>query len=348
MLRNTPKIEDQYTDRSGRTIMKIASRLADPELKELAVQTFFELPDRMQKIASVAHFETATAADVFLSNLYFQGQKHLMKQAEINAIEPHLETMRVLHDLPEIEFADLDKTAEYEPGTGVDLLPGVTVCDYEDLMKLGADFEANYRRLNYDDRIEFSSNFVKYASNLNDLPESVCLYAGVNTALREDAAEQLSFRKAAAERAGKDGSGYDVLANIINIIKEASQGYILSADLIKIAHTVHNLDSYLGLTGTEYDKRMPDAWHAMLKKAENAYNASSLNEDPTPLGMTKSDIISRFGEQALDEVENPDGSINPERLKQIMQLFGEDTRSTETEDREENRKANTEGDKRTS
>ena len=315
MLKDTPKIQDQYTDRSGSTLVKIASKLANEDDARTVVGLLFGMEDRLSKTAGRASFSCDTIEDTILSRVYFEGQKHLMKEAEAQAIDNRLAVREALYGIGIPEFAP---EPVIEKRASVELLPGVAVSSMEELEKLGEDFDQNYRQLDYQDRVRFAQAYVKLAE---ELPEAVCLYSGTCIELRPDVAEQLHLRKVACDMAGKDGSAYMKLAEVL---KGWGDQPVTEEDLTKLAETVFILDEQTGLSGVSYDKRLPDAWHAMLKTANE--NESSLSDEPTPI-MDRSDIISRFGEAALDEVENPDGSINQERLKQIMQLFGEDERT---------------------
>ena len=119
--------------------------------------------------------------------------------------------------------------------------------------------------------------------------------------------------------AGKDGSAYMKLAEML---EQADPESFTDENLSKLAETVFALDEQNGLSDISYDKRLPDAWHATLAVKVAEDGESELSDEPKPV-LDRSDIISRFGEAALDEVENPDGSINQQRLQQIMNLFGE-------------------------
>lgn len=312
MLKDIKKIEDQYTDRSGSVLVKIASKLENLDDAKSVVDMLYGMEGRLDKLASKASFNCDTLEDTVLSRVYFEGQKHLMKEAEAKAIDDRIAVREALYGIQAPAFAP---EAPVEKKASVELLPGVSVSTPEELEKIGADFEANYRQLSYDDRKSFANAFAKVATNI---PASVKLYACQDVCLRPDAAEQLHFRKVACDHAGKDGSAYMKLAELLADYDSASA---TKEELAKLAETVHTLDKQFGLDGVAYDKRLPDAWHAMLKVAAN--NDSSLSADPKP-PLDRSDIIARYGEAALDEVENPDGTINQARLKEIMSLFGED------------------------
>ena len=313
MIKDTPKIQDQYTDRSGAVLTKIASNLASEEEFQHVVDTLYALPERMDKLATIATFPCDTLEDTLLSRVYFEGQKHLLKEAEAAEIDKRISVREALYGISAPQFAEEEPA---EKTASVELLPGLSVSTPEELEKLGADFEQNYHQLSYEDRKSFATAYAKIAE---ELPTSISLYAGTNIQLRPDVAEQLHYRKVACDMAGKDGSAYMKLAEML---EQADPESFTDENLSKLAETVFALDEQNGLSDISYDKRLPDAWHATLAVKVAEDGESELSDEPKPV-LDRSDIISRFGEAALDEVENPDGSINQQRLQQIMNLFGE-------------------------
>ena len=329
MIKNTPPIHDQYTDRSGSVLVKIASTILDANTRKRAVDTLFNLPDRLSKTASRAYFSTETPEDTFLSRLYFEGQKGQMKTAEAQAIDKNLSTYEALYGLmrPLFKSARLKKTASAQT---VELMPGVEVSTYEEVTKVAEAFGDQYQNLNFADRKKLAHNLTKVAGTACDFDDHVCIYAGSNIELRPDAKEQLGFRKAACIRSGQDGSDYEKIASMLDQVDTAS---LSDGELSKLADTVHSLDMRHGFTDPKYDRRMPDAWHALLKKAErvSTNNDSSLSDKPKE-ALSKSDIIARYGEQALEAVEDENGNIDKDRLKRIMGLMGDNSSDGEGHD----------------
>lgn len=306
MLNNNPKIYDQYTDRSGSVLVKIASTIVGDKVQRQAVEVLYNMPDRLTKKASRAYFNTDTPEDTFLSRIYFEGQKHLMKTADAQAIDASITKAEALHSVPRTLFKRASKKQEAEPAVP--------------MAKAAEAFSEQYQKLNFADRKKYAINFAKHAS-MDDMNEDLCLYASVDTELRPDAKEQLSYRKAACLRSGQDGSDYEKIAEMLDKVDTAT---LSDGELAKLADTVHTIDARHGFTDPKYDRIMPDAWHAMLKKAErtSANNDSGLSDKPQTV-LTKSDILARYGDQAVDAVENEDGTINADRLKKILMLTGD-------------------------
>lgn len=303
---NNNKIYDQYTDRSGSVLIKIASNIVGDKVQRQAVEVLYNLPDRLTKKASRAYFNSDTPEDTFLSRIYFEGQKHLMKTADAQAINEALCKAEALHSVSRPLFKSAQKKAED---------------DSVSLNKAAEAFSEQYQNLNFADRKKYALNFAK-AAGANALNEDLCLYASINTELRPDAKEQLSYRKAACLRSGKDGSDYEKIAAMLDQVDTAK---LSDGELAKLADTVHTIDARHGFTDPRYDRVMPDAWHAMLKKADDrtsTNNDSGLSDKPQS-ALTKSDILARYGEQAVDAVENEDGSINTDRLRKILMLTGD-------------------------
>ena len=355
MLNNNPKIYDQYTDRSGSVLIKIASNIVGDKVQRQAVEVLYNLPDRLTKKASRAYFNSDTPEDTFLSRIYFEGQKHLMKTADAQAIDATLCKAEALHSVSRPLFKKTADNTPVAPGVGrplvkgeryyghvppnwkmrkaklnignnqyvdsVEVLPGLFVHPPVGMDKAAEAFSEQYQNLNFADRKKYALNFAK-AAGVNALNEDLCLYASINTELRPDAKEQLSYRKAACLRSGKDGSDYEKIASMLDQVDTTK---LSDGELAKLADTVHTIDAKHGFTDPKYDHMMPDAWHAMLKKADDrtsTNNDSGLSDKPQT-ALTKSDILARYGEQAVDAVENEDGSINSDRLKKILMLTGD-------------------------
>lgn len=329
---NNNKIYDQYTDRSGSVLIKIASNIVGDKVQRQAVEVLYNLPDRLTKKASRAYFNSDTPEDTFLSRIYFEGQKHLMKTADAQAINEALCKAEALHSLSRPlfkaafnqkhpnEIRRMRAQAEQAKALQEELMPPASSA--EEATKTAEAFSEQYQNLNFADRKKFAFNFVKQAG-VDALNEDLCLYASINTELRPDAKEQLSYRKAACLRSGQDGSDYEKIASMLDQVDTTA---LSDGELAKLADTVHTIDAKHGFTDPKYDRIMPDAWHAMLKKADDrtsASNDSGLSDKPQS-SLTKSDILARYGEQAVDAVENADGSINTERLKKILMLTGDD------------------------
>lgn len=317
MLKNSVSIADQNTDRSGAALVKIACRLNDQEVAEAALGTLFSMDREFSK---TAEFPVDSPENVFLSRIYLEGQKDIIPQEKYAELDNRIGIYEALYGLDyDTSFAEMEKVADEER---FDLLPGISVGSAEEVVQYGNDFSNNYNNLSYSDRLDFSENFCKVAELVDaDIPEDVAIYAGYDIDIRPDVAEQMHFRKLACERAGKDGSLYEQLGSMLEGLDRGSAS---PEEMYKLACLVHAEDARNGFTDVSYDKRLPDAWHAVLcKHAEEDGSGSEESNDKPKDEMTKSDIVARFGDQALDEVENPDGTVNQKRLHQIMMLFGD-------------------------
>ena len=329
MLNNNPKVslDDQYTDRSGAALVKISSRLKNSGLAKLAIDTLFKIP-REGKMQKTASFPTDSASDTFLSRLYFEGQREKIasdKAAEINA---NLEKYEALYGINNrVVFADLTKQAADDANV-IELLPMCKIASEEELIQSGKDFSEQYEKLASKDRRTFALNFIKAASGQFpdvEIPEQVRLYAEVGVEGRGDIADSILLRKVAMERQGKDTVGYDTLYSDLSGLDTAA---LPVSDLHKLAEYLDKADNLVGLRETKHGKTIPDAWHTVfqIKQAEAADMTTKLDVD----SLTKADIIARYGEGILDEVENDDGSIDKERLKEIIEVVEPDPAPVES------------------
>lgn len=93
-------------------------------------------------------------------------------------------------------------------------------------------------------------------------------------------------------------------------------------DLCKLAEAINMADEAYCLRDMRHGKTIPDAWHSVfqVKQAEDGGEVASAKAE----GMSKADIIARYGEGILEEVEDNDGNIDHVRLSQVMRALGDD------------------------
>lgn len=106
------------------------------------------------------------------------------------------------------------------------------------------------------------------------------------------------------ERGGHLGRGYSVLCETLSTTDHSIP------ELAKLASYIDAMDEQFGVT-----KRytLPDGLHTVfrVKTAEE-------NTEHDVSSLSKSDIVARYGEGILEEVEDDDGNIDKERLKEIV------------------------------
>ncbi len=317
MLKNpSPQIEDQNTDRSGAVLTKIASRLRDRKLASLALDTLF---DHEREFAKEASFPTNSAKDVFLSRIYFEGQREKLAADEAKALDERLATYEALYGLQtKVAFgtASLNKTA----GEIHELLPNCKIASKEELVQAGNDFSAQFSRLELAERRSFAENFVKAAQEFAvEAPSEVNLHAGVGVEANPALPEHLLMRKLALDRRGKNSSAYELLHRKLAELNSAT--YSLD-ELAKLAEALEEADLAYAVRKSGPGKNIPDAWHSVfqVKQAEDA-------QDKTPAeSLSKADIVSRYGEGILEEVENDTGEIDQPRLKKLLSTLEQGTK----------------------
>jgi len=315
----TCKVYDQTTDRSGAVLVKIASRMANPKLAEMALNALFRMDRELSKTASSdskATFPVDNTRNVFLSRIYFEGQREKLaadKAAEIDAKLATYEALYGIHNKVAFKEPGVEKTASKE----IELLPLCKIASSEELIQSGNDFSSQFDRLAQEDRRVFARNFVKAASELgvSDIPDEVRIYAGEGVEGRPDLMENILFRKIAMERQGKSAGGYDVL--YFNLLK-LDTGKMPNEDLRKIAEALETADDMYGMSEGRHGKSIPDAWHSVfqVKKAEEDDSVAK----PDLTSMSKAEIIGKYGEGILEEVEKDNGDIDYEKLKQVLSI----------------------------
>lgn len=216
-----------------------------------------------------------------------------------------------LYNMPTdvLDVQRIEKTAEAPPVNAY-LLPKKKLCKVAglvDLQKAAKLFETEHQKLNLTDRVEFSQNYVKIASNFNDAPYPACIikYSGIPDTDMNNLKYLLELRTAAANNMGKTGAEYQKLSSILE-----TKAPVDKEDQIKLAEYIHNIDVDHG-----FDKKrgLYDAFDMVFNKV-----AEDKEEPPQ---LSKAEIVAKYGEGILAEVENEDNSINYKRLDEIVRAL---------------------------
>ena len=324
------RLLDQRTDVSRAFLVKTASRLHD---KDLASELLKMAEDCGSDTSCYACedgmlFPVDTREQTMLSRVYFNGQRGMFTKEAAEEIDRTLSVYEQLYGIDNdfsLRQMGMRKTASEEH----ELLPGYKVRGNDGLKRAGREFMEKQAKMSISDRVEFSTNFTKVAADSDvDIPEAIQQYGGGYGCDYERLQSALRLRKIAAKRAGKDGAPFDKFASEIksDFIKTAAY-----EDLASIAGSIQKLDEAFGFDSPWYDSRMPNAWQAVfnVKTAEEMFAGKDEEKAKNPEAMTKADVVARFGEDALDAIEDENGEIDYARLKEVMQLFGgEDGGST--------------------
>lgn len=315
------KLLDQRTDVSRAFLVKTASRLHDKDLASELLKIAEECGNDTSCYACEDGmlFPVDSREQTMLSRVYFNGQRGMFTKEAAEEIDRTLSVYEKLYDIDnDFTLAGLRKTASEERH---ELLPGYNVRGKGGIQRAGREFMEKQAKMSIQDRVEFSSNFMKCASdNGVDIPESIKQYGGGYGCDYERLQSALRLRKIAAKRAGKDSAPFEKFASEIksSFVKTASY-----EDLASIAGSIQKLDEAFGFDSPWYDSRMPNAWQAVFNKtAEEAFAGKDEEKAKSPESMTKADVVARFGEDALDEIENENGEIDYAKLKEVIKLFG--------------------------
>lgn len=340
-------LEDQRSDRSRRALIGIARRLADADLARRVLEAGLAEPSQEMPLQPAERdgaerlyawpekrlFPLGTAADVLLSRIYFEAQRGRLTPEEAARISGRMDAHEMLHGLhPAVRFKE-PVPLEAEPVH--ELLPGVRAAGKEELKIAAEDFSAHGDCLSPPDRETFACNVMAAAESLGlttdewDAPPALRVYAGQAPPLEAELLrEHLGLRKAAAMRRGLDGAAYDKLALALDAVKLDAAA---PEDLRKLARTLHKLDAEHGLADRRAARRLPDAW-AVVFGGQTTPGAPEKAAVPEPAAPDAGELARRFGPGALEEVTNPDGSLNPERVAAVMRLFGGVTARAEGRD----------------
>ncbi len=324
------KIFDQYTDKSGAALIKIAGRLQDKKLAKLAIDTLFSM-DRPQ--ASDTSFPSVTPRDTFLSRIYFEGQRDKIEKTAALNIEKRLEVAEVLHDIPnKTRFKKIAQVTE--PKATIALLPMCKIASKAELVQAGKDFCKDFEKLSSADRRIFSRNFVKTAKLTGiKIPDTIKIYACEQVEARKDLADQVLLRKAAMEGSRGEDGGFGAL---YDSLRQIDTNALKMPDLYKIARLLDSADNFYGIREKGPGKTIPDAWQSVFQIKKADIETPAVNVE----SMTKADIISRYGEGALEEVEDDEGEIDREKLRNLIQAVGWDKNDSTNNDNANNDNAN--------
>jgi len=333
-------IVDQNIDKSQKILVKAANQLENKDFANKLPELISKIQNEagMDKTASDTHsvyaypekerFPVTDKENTLISKVYFDYQKSGMDKEARELVEGKLDVFLNLYEIPYSLFeTHSEKTASNKSGNAVAkasenstenefyLLPSMNMCKVaskEDLQDAVDTFVKEHKKLDVMRRVEFSENFVKAATKLDfdEYPTQIAKYAGLMDTDRVNLNSMLEARAAAASRSGQDGSVYRELASSMKEVEDPSK-----EELSKLASVIHNLDEDFGFTTSEYDNLLPNAYLTVFNK--QAGDFASSEED-----VSAAEIVARYGEESLEAVEDEDGNIDIEKLKNLERVHG--------------------------
>lgn len=320
-------IIDQNSDVSLAVLRKFASMLSDKEFGDTvwAMSNERAADVGLHKVASskkfafpeASLFPVDTERDTILSKVYFDGQRQKLAADLADRVSSRLSTYLDLYGVPDCFGVHIEKTASAQqdftprclmPSTGM-----YKVATVANLNSAYEDFDKNLPKYSLAERVEFSKEFAKVATTIRkqSLPSTVQRYCGVMDTDLDNVRTLLHIRKVAALRAGKSGAEYEKLASALEDVTGPTK-----EELEKLACTINDLDEAYGFTSPKYDRKMPDAYALVFNK--EAAITEETGEAPEPKAMTKADVISRFGLDAVEALEDEDGELDEDKLKLLL------------------------------
>lgn len=313
-----PDIFDQNSDKSRKRLYGLARSLPE-KTAALVLKTASNHTGGNSNYAwpEAQMFPTSSAEDTLLSRAYFTGQREKIAAETASAIDERLSAAEALYGMdnrftkrPVVKIAHT-KTAELLDGRYY--VDGIAA-----LRDAGKEFQEKYARLNMDDRIEFACNFIKTALDWgaeDAIPSMALVYSGFSGTDKDTLCNHLMMRKAACLRSGKDGSAYEMLAEHLKL---AELDESTAMEKAALADAIHKLDDANGFTAEKYDRVMPDAYRIVFNKTAE----ESKPDEPAEQLPDKADLIGRYGEGVLDIVEDDEGNLIPEAVREVMKVFG--------------------------
>ena len=322
---------DQQTDQSCQGLYKIATAAsADSELRQLLDNISIDY-DSFAKLASHQFaypeqrlYPVNDFNNTLLSKLYFSHD-----HSHLSEVEQRLDTFMELHSVPTDIIPETEKTAaekdSFEPFF---LLPSRGMCKVassQDMDMAQKSFEKDHQNFPIPDRVEFAQNFVQHckSANVHIKSPAIVKYAALLDNDLDYTREMMMYRVAASERSGQDGSQYQKLASELEKIEVKPE----KKELKKLAETILELDEEHGFTNKKYDKRMPCAYGSVFCKEakQSQIGSPDTAEDLDPNTATKAQLIARFGDGVLDEVENEEGELDRDAVKNLLGITGDAT-----------------------
>lgn len=330
---NIKNIYDQTNDKGQFFLARLLGKESDNLLKlATEVSNVTKLASNKFAWADFRKFPVDNQDNAILSKIYFDAQKDKIPSIYHTKIASVLNTYLDLYNVPESIFdtvgaPSVEKVAEVTEDKY--LLPKQGMCKIassDDLSRASLAFSKEYNKLKISDRVEFSKNFMKYATELKfraPISIQIVKYAAMLDTNMDSVKDLLRIRVAAANRQGKSGSEYKKLASLLEGEVEASK-----EELEKLAEVIQVIDEEYGFDHPKYDRMMPDAYGVVFnKEAMDLTDGAAAAQDQ----MDKATIVGRYGEGVLSAVEKDDGSIDYDKLKALIARFHLDKTETETD-----------------
>lgn len=322
---------DQQNDQDFSTFHKILATLKDDVLMEalndidLDYTIYPKLPMEQFALAELRKFPVNSSGDTLLSKLYFEHQRHLLSEAVAEQVGDRLSTYLNLYNLPEEVFdTEGEEDAEVKlAGEPLYLLPEYHLCriaDKGDLVKAARLFEREITKLPIPQRVEFSQNYVKAASDhgLSELPRDIAKYASCLDTDLGTTKYLLEMRATAVRRMGGDPASYVKLASLLGSIEVAPE----REELSKLAGLIYDLDATHGLDAPAYDRKLPCAYSTVFNKEAEELDKQADDTLRSFADLTKAELVARYGDDLVAEVEDEDGEVDYDHLKDLLQRSG--------------------------
>jgi len=318
---------DQQSDTGKKALYKLMGAINDPGLKTTLKTTNFdpksisEVDAKAFALPSKRQFPVNTPENTVLSKVYYDAQRPTMATADAESIGKVLDVHLGLHSIPEDTF-QYKTAAEGTPEKTIEsvcLLPEHNFCkvaSVTDLSQASILFDAGHSNLQLSDRVEFASNFIKAAEALDAKVDSaeILKYAGMLDYDPVHTQCALELRSGMASRKGGDSSAFYKLAAALENLTEVPT----VEELRKLADTIVDMDQAAGITETDYHGGIESPYGVVFSKQSNEASEVTEGESNSAQQLTKADIIGKYGDDVLEQVELADGSIDYAALDNVI------------------------------
>jgi len=321
---------DQQADKSKAMLFQVTGKITDAALRaklrgaNIDTKKISALKDASFAYPEKRMFPVDTKDNTLLSMVYFAYQEALLPANFAISIKKSLEVHAKLHNI-QTTFSSLktNTSVKVASETVPKVAPRYLLPDQQfykiacaaDLGNAQELFDKEFCKLQLSDRVTFATNFIKAARDYSApiTSEHIEKYAGVLDYNAAHTQYALELRMGMASRRGANSETYYKLAEDLKELTETPT----QEELFKLASVVEAIDKQTRITEKDYDTKIHSPQGVVFCKTAEE---SSETTEGKGKELTKADIIGKFGEDALDSIEEEDGSINVKALNKIQRL----------------------------
>lgn len=296
-------------------------------------------------------------SDIIISKLYLENQKDSIPTDIYKKASDTIDGLINIFNIPNDYFSWLDnieKVADDEYDIGslfTYMLPDeqlFPVYNKRDLLKVASSYLDNESKFLLKQKVEFSRNFVKKAMDYEDvhIPLNIAKYAsGLDTdfiSTYQNLVDRINWINIHCNDKQDIVDKLEKLSSDIHSIamlppKEQLPYKEDINSLNKLAYIINEIDESVGIGDKQYRKKIfPDAFGTVFNKVagevigrgytandtQGDFNTNDADTLSNLNNIDKATIISTFGEDVLEDLEDANGDIDQERARKLLEQTG--------------------------